>query len=346
MKKLMIFVLFFGLTVTSYATLTNQQIPVTKNGAASPPTLQNGSITDTGTSAGAGNVGINQGSPGQRLDVSGTVRASYFIASQGGPSSGYVLTATDSAGDSNWQVLSAGSGTVSSGTIGQEAYYTGSTTVGSGVMTDTGANVGVGSTSPGQKLDVWGTVRILNGGHLTVEGVTSTGATGTGNLVFGTSPTFVTPILGTPTSGVATNLTGTASGLTAGTVTTNANLTGVITSSGNATSIASQTGTGTTFVTQSGNPNFLGNVGIGSATPGATLDIQGTLRVINGTNPTLLNTTGGNVGIGTTLPDALFDVGGNCKGRAGIVSCWSTNNGGAGYCSGSVSGTGCTCTAC
>ena len=63
--------------------------------------------------------------------------------------------------------------------------------------------------------------------------------TGSGALVFGTSPTLVTPLLGTPTSGVATNLTGTASGLTAGNVTTNANLTGVITSVGNATSIAS-----------------------------------------------------------------------------------------------------------
>jgi hypothetical protein len=45
-------------------------------------------------------------------------------------------------------------------------------------------------------------------GHDTFEGVTSTGATGTGNLVFGTSPTLVTPALGTPASGVATNLTG------------------------------------------------------------------------------------------------------------------------------------------
>lgn len=72
--------------------------------------------------------------------------------------------------------------------------------------------------------------------------------TGSGALVFATSPTLVTPALGTPASGVATNLTGTAAGLTAGTVTTNANLTGPITSTGNATAIASQTGTGTTFV--------------------------------------------------------------------------------------------------
>jgi hypothetical protein len=49
-----------------------------------------------------------------------------------------------------------------------------------------------------------------------------------------TSPILTTPALGTPASGVATNLTGTASGLTAGNVTTNANLTGHVTSVGNA----------------------------------------------------------------------------------------------------------------
>jgi hypothetical protein len=62
--------------------------------------------------------------------------------------------------------------------------------------------------------------------------------TGSGALVFATSPTLVTPALGTPASGVATNLTGTAESLTAGTVTTNANLTGDVTSVGNATTIA------------------------------------------------------------------------------------------------------------
>jgi len=35
-----------------------------------------------------------------------------------------------------------------------------------------------------------------------------TDETGSGSLVFGTSPTFVTPVLGTPASGTATNLTG------------------------------------------------------------------------------------------------------------------------------------------
>ncbi len=45
-------------------------------------------------------------------------------------------------------------------------------------------------------------------GHNTFEGVTPTGATGTGLMVFGTSPVFITPALGTPASGVITNCTG------------------------------------------------------------------------------------------------------------------------------------------
>ena len=68
-----------------------------------------------------------------------------------------------------------------------------------------------------------------------------TDETGTGLLVFATSPTLISPALGTPTALVGTNITGTASGLTAGNVTTNANLTGAVTSVGNATSLGSFT---------------------------------------------------------------------------------------------------------
>lgn len=67
--------------------------------------------------------------------------------------------------------------------------------------------------------------------------------TGSGALVFATSPTLVTPLLGTPTSGVLTNCTGTAAGLTAGNVTTNANLTGDVTSAGNAATVIKINGT-------------------------------------------------------------------------------------------------------
>ena len=61
--------------------------------------------------------------------------------------------------------------------------------------------------------------------------------TGTGVFVRATSPTLVTPALGTPTALVGTNITGTATAFTASNVTTNANLTGGVTSVGNAATV-------------------------------------------------------------------------------------------------------------
>lgn len=54
---------------------------------------------------------------------------------------------------------------------------------------------------------------------VTSGGTGTTTSTGSGNVVLSTSPTLVTPALGTPASGVLTNCTGTASGLTAGNAT-------------------------------------------------------------------------------------------------------------------------------
>jgi hypothetical protein len=100
-----------------------------------------------------------------------------------------------------------------------------------------------------------------------------TNETGTGALVFATSPTLVTPDLGTPSALVGTNITGTASGLTAGNVTTNANLTGMVTSVGNATTVVTNAnltggvtsvGNAATVVT---NANLTGDVtSVGNAT--------------------------------------------------------------------------------
>jgi len=57
--------------------------------------------------------------------------------------------------------------------------------------------------------DMSGVGTLSVGGALTYGGVTlSNAVTGTGKMVLDTSPTLVTPLLGTPTSGVATNLTG------------------------------------------------------------------------------------------------------------------------------------------
>lgn len=124
----------------------------------------------------------------------------------------------------------------------------------SGVVSVSGANVSGLTASSAVATDA-------------SKNLVSVANTGTGDNVLATSPTLITPALGTPTALVGTNISGTAAAFTASNVTTNANLTGgvtsvgnaatvvtnanltgVITSSGNATAIASQTGTGTTFV--------------------------------------------------------------------------------------------------
>lgn len=129
--------------------------------------------------------------------------------------------------------------------------------------------------------------------------------TGTGAVVRATSPTLVTPALGTPSSGVATNITGTAAGLTAGHVTTNANLTGPITSVGNATSVAAQTGTGSTFVMNTSPTLVTPNLGTPSAA--VLTNATGTASgLTSGTVTTNANLTGDvtSVGNATTLTNA------------------------------------------
>jgi hypothetical protein len=157
-----------------------------------------------------------------------------------------------------------------------------------------------------------------------------TDETGTGGVVFANSPTLVTPNLGTPSTLVGTNITGTATGLTAGRVLTNANLTGAITSVGNTASLGSfssanlisaltdETGSGvavfgtsptitTSLVsgstgfdlvnTTATTVNFAGaattlNMGVlgGTATFAGALTVSGNLTV-NGTTTTLNSTT-------------------------------------------------------
>ena len=129
---------------------------------------------------------------------------------------------------------------------------------------------------------------------VTSGGTGVTTSTGTTNVVLSNSPTLVTPALGTPSALVGTNITGTASGLTAGNVTTNANLTGPITSVGNATTIVGPIPAVTLSGTISGAGNQINNVIIGTVTP------------LAGSFTTL--TASGNVGIGTASPGEALVV--------------------------------------
>ena len=116
--------------------------------------------------------------------------------------------------------------------------------------------------------------------------------TGTGSLVFATSPALVTPALGTPASGVATNLTGTAASLTAGNVTTNANLTGHVTSVGNAAVLGSFTKAQLDAAVSDGNVTYDGEITIYTdAEAVAAVEAEPTLVLSSGMTATNANLT-------------------------------------------------------
>lgn len=175
-------------------------------------------------------------------------------------------------------------------------------TLSSGTAAITAPTLNLNTSSTGNTSIGNSTGAITLTGHTTIEGVTSTGATGTGKFVFDTSPTLVTPNLGTPSALVGTNITGTAAGLTAGNVTTNANLTGAVTSSGNATSLGS-------FSSANLSGALTDETGSGAAVFGTSPAITTSLTT-GSTTFALLNTTATTLNIGGAATTINFGAAG------------------------------------
>jgi len=164
-----------------------------------------------------------------------------------------------------------------------------------------------------------------------------TGETGSGALVFATSPTLVTPALGTPASGVVTNLTGTASiniNGTVGATTANSGAFTTLTSTSDATinglTVGRGSGNGTTNTTvgngtlatntSGSNNTAVGNAALNSNTGGANNTALGYGAAnynINGTDNTAVGfgafgstATGSyNTAVGSDAANSLYSSG-------------------------------------
>lgn len=197
MKKSIVLSVFFLLSLisTSFATLTNTTIPVTKNGALNPPTMQNGSLTDTGTSSGPGNVGVGSTVPGAALDVNGNINTNGVITVTGTGDS-YITTGNVGIGTfaTVFSSLSIKNVTNTTGLLIGSTYaiqnlpgipdgaaIQGNVGIGTSMPSTlfqvgvnrlqvlSAGNVGIGSATPGQALDVIGTVRMSQ--QLFVSGI-------------------------------------------------------------------------------------------------------------------------------------------------------------------------------
>jgi hypothetical protein len=210
---------------------------------------------------------------------------------------------------------------------------------GTGASTAANARTNLGAAASGANSDITSLTGLTTALTVAQGGTGTTTSTGSGNVVLSTSPTLVTPALGTPSALVGTNITGTASGLTAGSVTTNANLTGAVTSVGNATSLgsftSSQLATALTDETGSGanvfatSPTLVTPI-LGTPTSATltnatglplTTGVTGLLPVANGGTGTATPSivAGTNVTVTGTWPNQTIAASGGGGGSGGIT---------------------------
>lgn len=228
-----------------------------------------------------GNVGINSTLPGSVLDVNGTAR---FI-------SGNVGIGTDSTPDATLEITRTGT---------TDPFIVSSTTTATGDYLDinTGGNIGISSSAPGQKLDVQGTVRNIG---TIVNGNVGIGTSFTNNGTFALSVMNGNVGVGTTIPAYSLNIIGGNIGIgtavslnhlidAVSTINTNATI-GIFAPNGTTTPVA---------IYMEADPN------VGIANFNSRQNFPFGIK-INNTEQMRIDTSG-NLGLGTTAPITLLDI--------------------------------------
>ncbi|GEM_PF-4249185 len=264
------------------------------------------SPTFVGLSLTSGNLGIGTSATGAKLQVNGGGIFWPSTTSLTGPTNGLAVFGNVGIG-----ITTANSNLSVSGNAHIGSLYQGISAPTNGLFVD--GNVGIGATTSTNKLDVWGNARIA--GTLSVDSTSTFG----GNLTL-SSGQFLAP------NGTSALPSFSFSGDTdTGLWNLGTNFLALTTNGAGALQ-AGQTINGLSI-------NANGNVGIGTSSPTATLDVAGATSTISNTTGDLTITpasnliiSSGNVGIGFTSPTSLFQI--NSGSTAFTVS--STGNVGIG----------------
>jgi hypothetical protein len=245
----------------------------------------------------------------------------YFVWGAAGASA-HVINSTGAIGlNTNLGTTPAGTGTTNFGTAGQVLTSQGSastptwTTISAGVTTFSAGTTGLTpSTATSGAVTLAGTLAVANGG----TGITAFGTgvatalgsnvTGSGGIVLATSPTLVTPALGTPASGIVTNLTGTASININGTVGATTASTGAFTTVSATGVITSTLATGTAPFTVASTTQVanLNAATAGTATNATNIGITDDTTTATSVYPTFVTTTTGNLPAKTSSTKLSF----------------------------------------
>jgi len=173
----------------------------------------------------------------------------------------------------------ASSGAVSGTTIGGTTITASTQFSGPGTgLTGTATSLNIG----GNATNITGTLAVAQGG------TGATAVTGSGNNVLSTSPTLVTPLLGTPTSGNLSNCTGYTTSNLNGTVSLTTQVTGTLPVANGGTGVTTSTGSGNNVLSTS--PTLVTPV-LGTPSSG---------NLANCTFPTLNQSTTGNAATATS----------------------------------------------